>query len=387
MVDFALPEHTRAIKDLVRRLVNDFSLPMEERFLRGERISLDEREAGSKAAAAVGLWGLNLPKSLGGAELSTIDNVVVTEENNRTLFPIHFGGNTSGLLEACAGEQREKYLMPVLRGEKRMAFAQTEPSGGSDPGNQMQTKAVRDGDDWIINGSKVFISGAHRADFVVVMTVTDSQLRQRGGITAFLVDRDTPGFNVIRNIPIMTASPNDDWIGPGPSELQFDNCRVSTSQVLGEVGGGFKLAQITLSNARMNIGAQCVGIADRCYDMMVAHAKNRVLFGSALAAKQAIQAMIVDSYVDVHTTRLVVHHAAWKNDQGEDTRVEAGMVKLLGSEMVARVVDRAIQVHGGYGVTTELPFAHWYNRIRPMRLYEGPTELQKFQVVARALLR
>jgi len=137
---------------------------------------------------------------------------------------------------------------------------------------------------------------------------------------------------------------------------------------------------------RMNIGAQCVGIASRCYDMMVTYAKERVLFGEPIAAKQAVQAMIVDSYVDVHTTRLVTYDAAWKYDQGHDTRVEAGMVKLIGSEMVARVVDRAIQVHGGYGVTTELPFAHWYNRIRPMRVYEGPTEVQKFQILARALL-
>lgn len=384
MVDFELPEHTKAIVNLVRRLVNDYCMPLEQRFLRGERISTDERDAVAEAAQKVGLWGLSLSKSLGGADLSTIDNVAITEENSKTLFPIRFGG-AAPFLELCEGEQRERYLMPVLRGEKHLAFAQTEPSGGSDPGNQMQTKAVRDGDDWVINGSKVFISGSDRADVFVVMAVTDSKLRQHGGITTFLVDRGTPGFHLVRPVPIMRAAANDD--GYGTYELNFDDCRVPAGQVLGGVGKAFVVAQQVLSNARMNIGAQCVGIASRCYDMMVAHAKNRVLFGEPIAAKQSIQAMIVDSFVDIHTTRLVVHHAAWKNDQALDTRVEAGLVKLLGSEMVARVVDRAIQVHGGYGVTTELPFAHWYTRIRPMRLYEGPTEVQKFQVLARALLK
>ncbi len=384
-MDFELPEHTKQIKALVRQLSERYSLPMEQRFLRGETISEDERKQVSKAAEELGLWGLSLPKELGGAELSTIDNVVITEENNRTLFPIQFGG-TAMFLDACKDEQREKYLMPVLRGEKRMAFAQTEPSGGSDPGNMMQTKAVKDGDDWLINGSKVFITGAMVADFIIVMAVTDTERRQHGGVTAFIVDRDTPGMQVIRQIPIMRASRQDEWSGAGPCEVAFDDCRVPASQILGEVGLGFRLAQRGLSTARMNIGAQCVGIADRCYEMMVSYSKERVLFGEPIAAKQAIQAMIVDSYVDIHTTRLVTYDAAWKNDQGRDTRVEAGLVKLLGSEMVAKVVDRAIQVHGGYGVTTELPFAHWYTRIRPMRLYEGPTEVQKFQVVARALL-
>ena len=382
-MDFELPGHTKQIKALVRQLVERYAMPMEERFLRGETITEDERKEATRAAAEVGLWGLALSKELGGADLSTLDNVAVAEENNRTLFPIQFGGNAP-FLEACKGEQRGKYLMPVLRGEKRMAFALTEPSGGSDPGNMMQTRAVKDGDDWVINGSKVFITGADVADFVLVVAITDPERRQHGGVTAFLVDRGTPGFQVVRQIPIMRAARHDSWVGP--CELLFDNCRVPASQVLGTVGMGFRLAQRGLSTARMNIGAQCVGIASRCYDMMVAYAKERVLFGEPIAAKQAVQAMIVDSYIDIHTTRLVTYDAAWKNDQGLDTRVESGMVKLIGSEMVARVVDRAIQIHGGYGVTTELPFAHWYNRIRPMRVYEGPTEVQKFQILARALL-
>ena len=169
-------------------------------------------------------------------------------------------------------------------------------------------------------------------------------------------------------------------------ELVFDSVKVSAENVVGEPGSGFGAAQGLLSRARMNIGARAVGIAARCVEMMIEHAKNRVVFGEPLARKQAVQAMIVDSWVDVHQTRLVIHHAAWKNDRGEDTRIEAGMVKFLGSEMVGRVVDRAIQIHGAMGATMELPLAHWYDRVRMMRIYEGATEVQKYQVVARALL-
>ncbi len=383
-MDFELPEETQAIQRLVRQLVERYAMPLEAKFLRGESVTDEERDEMREAAREQGLWGLSLPKQYGGAALSTIDNVAIAEENNRCLVTIPFGGN-AGFLLACEDEQVEKYLMPALRGEKRTFFAQTEPSGGSDPGNRMETTAVRDGDDWVINGSKIFITGAGEADFGVVMAVTDREKRQHGGITAFLVDRDTPGFKVVRQIPVMRASHADGFVGPW--ELLFEDCVVPHSQVLGEVGMGFRLAQQGLTSARMNIGAQAVGIASRCYEMMRDYAKGRVLFGEPIAAKQAVQGMIVDSWIDIHTTRLVVYDAAWKNDQGQDVRVEAGLVKLLGSEMVGRVVDRAIQIHGGYGVTTELPFAHWYNRVRSMRVYEGPTEVQKYQVIARALLR
>jgi acyl-CoA dehydrogenase len=291
------------------------------------------------------------------------------------------------MLLAGTDEQKEKYLFPMLRGEKKSAFAQTEPSGGSDPGGMMQTTAVRDGDNWVINGSKIFISSADQADFLVVMTVTDKVKRQRGGITAFLVDRDTPGFKLIRPIPVQGSASLEGGHISTPWELLFEDCVVPHSQVLGEVGGGFRIAQQMLSTQRMNIGAQCVGMADRCLEMMTAYAKQRVLFGEPIAAKQGIQSMIVDSAIDVHTTRLLTYDGACKNDRGDDTRVEAGMLKLVGTEMAARVVDRAIQIHGGYGVTTELPFTHMANRVRMMRIFEGPNEVQRYQILARALLR
>jgi len=378
-MDFELPEETRALKDLVRRLVNEYQMPLEAKLLRGEEVTPEDIARGTAAAKAAGLWGLNLPKKFGGLEMSTLDNVVLEEENSRCLVPLEFGGWAPDFLFDCSASQKKKYLDPLISGEKHFAFAQTEPGGGGDPGGAIKTLAVRKGDNWVINGTKIFISFAQRADFFVVVAITDMERRQHGGVTLFLVDRNAPGFSIARDLRMLGKIPT--------CELSFDNVEVPTENVLGEVGQGFVLAQKMLSNQRLNIGAQSVGIADRCVQMMIEHAKNRVVFGEPLARKQAAQSMILDSWVDVHQTRLVIYNAAWKNDRREDTRVEAGLVKYLGSEMVGRVVDRAIQLHGAMGVTLEMPFSHWYTQIRALRIYEGPTDVQKYQVVARALLR
>jgi alkylation response protein AidB-like acyl-CoA dehydrogenase len=377
-VDFELPEETRALKELVRRLVEKYQMPLEEKLLRGETIAPADLAPGRKAAKAAGLWGLNLSKEYGGAALSTLDNVVVAEESERCLVPLSFGGRAPGFLFRLNERQKEKYLYPVLKGDKRYAFAQTEPSGGSDPGGQIKTTAVRKGAGWVINGSKVFITGVATADFYIVVTVTDPERRQHGGITLFLIDRDTPGVSIGRTIQHIG--------GRITHELFFTDVKVSEDCIVGEPGSGFASAQGLLSKARMNIGAKAVGIAGRCVEMMIDHARTRVAFGEVLARKQAVQSSIVDSWLDVHQTRLVVYHAAWKNDRGEDTRVEAGLVKFLGSEMVGRVVDRAMQLHGASGTSLDSPLAHWHASVRLMRVYEGPTDVQRYQVIARSLL-
>lgn len=378
-MDFELPEETKALQKLVRQLVDKYQMPLEQKVLRGESIAAADLMPGRKAAREAGLWGLSLPKEYGGAALSTLDNVVIAEESERCLVPLQFGGRVPGFLLRLNETQRQKYLYPVLKGEKRYAFAQTEPSGGSDPGGQIRTTATRKGAAWVINGSKVFITFAAVADFFIVVAVTDQERRQHGGMTLFLVDRETPGLTIGRAIPMIGAKTTH--------ELFFDNVEVPDDAVIGKPGTGFASAQGLLSTARMNIGAKAIGIAQRCVEMMIDHAKTRVAFGEPLAAKQAVQAMIVDSWVDVHQTRLITHHAAWKNDRGEDTRVESGLVKFLGSEMVGRVVDRALQLHGASGAALDSPIAHWYGHVRTMRIYEGPTETQRYRVVARALLR
>jgi alkylation response protein AidB-like acyl-CoA dehydrogenase len=378
-MDFELPEETRALKALVRRLIETHQMPLEQKLLRGETITPADLAPGRAAAKEMGLWGLSLPKQYGGSDLSTLDNVVIAEENERCLVPLAFGGRAPGFLLRLDERQKEKYLYPVLKGQKRYAFAQTEPSGGSDPGGQIRTTATRCGDGWVINGSKTFISRAAIADFFVVVALTDRERRQHGGITLFLVDRDAPGVTIGRAIPMLGARTTH--------ELFFDNVAVSDEAMVGKPGSGFASAQGLLSKARLNIGAKAVGIAERCVEMMIAQAKSRVAFGEVLARKQAVQAMVVDSWVDVHQTRLVTYQAAWKSDRGEDTRVEAGLVKFLGSEMVGRVVDRTMQLHGAAGTALDSPLAHWHNEVRAMRIFEGPTEVQRYQVVARALLR
>lgn len=377
-MEFDLPEETKALKAVVRQLVQTHQMPLEHKLLHGETITPADLVPGRAAAKKAGLWGLSLPKEYGGADLSTLDNVVIAEENERCLVPLAFGGRVPGFLLRLNERQKEKYFYPVLKGEKRYAFAQTEPSGGSDPGGQIRTTATRNADGWAINGTKVFISRVAIADFFIVVALTDRERRQHGGITLFLVDRDAPGVTIGRAIPMLG--------GRTTHELFFDNVEVSDDAVVGKPGSGFASAQRLLSKARMNIGAKAVGIAARCVEMMITQAKSRVAFGEVLARKQAVQAMIVDSWVDVHQTRLVTYHAAWKNDRGEDTRVEAGMVKFLGSEMVGRVVDRAMQLHGAAGTALDSPLAHWHNEVRAMRIFEGPTEVQRYQVVARALL-
>ena len=377
-MEFDLPEETKALKALVRQLVQTHQMPLEHKLLHGETITPADLVPGRAAAKKAGLWGLSLPKEYGGADLSTLDNVVIAEENERCLVPLAFGGRVPGFLLRLNERQKEKYFYPVLKGEKRYAFAQTEPSGGSDPGGQIRTTATRSANGWVISGSKVFISRVTIADFFIVVALTDRERRQHGGITLFLVDRDAPGVGIGRAIPMLG--------GRTTHELFFDNVEVSDDAVVGKPGSGFASAQRLLSKARMNIGAKAVGIAARCVEMMITQAKSRVAFGEVLARKQAVQAMIVDSWVDVHQTRLVTYHAAWKNDRGQDTRVEAGMVKFLGSEMVGRVVDRAMQLHGAAGTALDSPLAHWHNEVRAMRIFEGPTEVQRYQVVARALL-
>jgi alkylation response protein AidB-like acyl-CoA dehydrogenase len=353
LVDFELPEETRALKDLVRRLVDKHQMPLEQKLLRGETITPADLAPGRKAARDAGLWGLSLSKEYGGAALSTLDNVVVTEESERCLVPLSFGGRAPGFLFRLNERQKEKYLYPVLKGEKRYAFAQTEPSGGSDPGGQIKTTAVRKGASWVINGSKIFITGVATADFYIVVTVTDPERRQHGGITLFLIDRDTPGVSIGRTIQHIG--------GRVTHELFFNEVEVSEDNVVGKPGSGFASAQGLLSKARMNIGAKAVGIAARCVEMMIDQARSRVAFGEVLARKQA--------------------------DRGEDTRVEAGLVKFLGSEMVGRVVDRAMQLHGASGTSLDSPLAHWHAGVRLMRVYEGPTDVQRYQVIARSLLR
>jgi alkylation response protein AidB-like acyl-CoA dehydrogenase len=265
----------------------------------------------------------------------------------------------------------------MLRGEKRGFFGLTEPSGGSDPARAIRTRAVKDGSDWIINGSKVFISGADRAHFGLLFARTDAD-KGRGGITCFLVDTDMKGFHVRRVVHTLRSSHY-------ATELQFEDLRVPQGNILGEVNKGFAIANDRLSRQRIPYAAACIGVAVKAQELAIDYAKQRETFGAALATRQAIQWMIVDNEIDIRTSLLLTLSAAHKADRGEPYRMEAGMAKLVASEAGGRVVDRAMQIHGGYGMTKDLPFERWYREMRIRRVGEGPNEVQR-HVIARDLL-
>ncbi|MDR0276174.1 MAG: acyl-CoA dehydrogenase [Burkholderiaceae bacterium] len=373
---YPFKEETRALVELVRRLVHDYQAPLEARKLRGEQLTWADYAPGRQAAREVGLWGLGLPAQLGGAQLALVDKLAITEENYKCLTPLRFGGVILPNMFDLQGEQRARYVDPILTGGKALCFAQTEPGGGADPARAVATYAKKDGGGWILNGSKIWISNFDDADAVFVLART---AREKGahGISMFAVEKSNPGL-VARLVPMLG--------GFITHQLTFDNCRVDDIAVIGGEGAGFKGAQQALSDARFDVAARALGVAQRCYEMMVAYAKQRNVFEGPLSEKQAIQSMIVDSWIEIQQNRLMMYVCAEKADRGEDTRVEAGMVKMTCTEMASRVIDRAIQIHGAAGCTYESPLAHWYDHQRMSRIYEGPTEVHKYRVLARRLL-
>jgi acyl-CoA dehydrogenase len=279
------------------------------------------------------------------------------------------------LMAVANDEQRRKYLDPYARGIAKSAIAISEPGAGGDPAG-MTTRAVQDGDDWVINGRKIWVSRVPYADFVILMARTGEGKRQEG-ITAFIVEKATKGFIIEREIPMLG--------GQRTYELVFEDCRVPARQVLGKLGQGFAPMQLRLTVRRLQMGAWCVGVARRALDMMMDHAKQRSTFGVKLADRQAIQWWIADAAVKIHACRLMVLDAAAKQDAGQDVRTEASMVKLFGTETAQEVVDHAMQTFGAMGVAKELPLQLMMQKVRTMRVYEGPSEVHRM-VIARRML-
>ncbi|MCC8939225.1 acyl-CoA/acyl-ACP dehydrogenase [Bradyrhizobium sp. Arg68] len=373
---YEFKEETRALVDLVRRIVKDHQAPLETRILRGEKLTWADYEPGREAARKAGLWGLRLPPELSGTHLSLVDRLAIFEESFKCLAPIRFGGEVHHALFHLQGEQKARYLDPLLSDSKRYCFALTEPGGGSDPARAVSTYAKRDGGSWVINGSKSWVSFFDDADGVLVFARTAEE-KCASGISIFAVEKGDPGL-VARPVPMLG--------GFMTHQLTFESCRIDDVAFIGGEGAGFKVAQQQLSRARFEIGAEALGIAQRCYDMMVEHSKKRVVFESPLSEKQAVQSMIVDSWIEIQQHRLMLYTCAEKDDRGEDTRVEAGMIKMTGADMVDRIIDRAIQIHGAAGCTYESPLAHWYDLQRMARIYEGPNETHKYRMLARRLL-
>ncbi len=373
---YEFKEETRALVDLVRRIVKDHQMPLETRKLRGDKVTWADYRPGREAAREAGLWGLSLPRELGGADLSLVDRIAVIEENKKCLTPIRFGGEVLPNLLHLSGEQKTRYLDPFLSDATAICFALTEPGGGSDPARNTLASAKQYDDGWVINGSKIWITDFNDAQRVFVFARTAND-KTAGSLSTFAVEKDNPGL-VARPVPML-----GDY---ATHQLTFDNCKVDDLARIGAEGAGFKSAQDALNATRFGNAAAALGIAQRCYDIMVEHAKQRVLFGGPLSEKQAIQSMIVDSWIEIRQNRLMVYTCAEKHDRGEDTRAEAALSKLTCTEMVGRVIDRAIQIHGGAGCTYESPLAHFYDNQRMQRIWVGPSEVLKYRVLARHLL-
>jgi alkylation response protein AidB-like acyl-CoA dehydrogenase len=288
--------------------------------------------------------------------------------------PFKFGGDADNILFEADDEQKDAYLRPTIEGTRRSCFAITEPGAGSDARN-LRTSAVRDGDEWVINGEKTFITGGDVADFTMVFAVTDKEKGADGGVTCFLVDRDAGWTSA--EIPTM-----GEW---GPASLSFQDVRVPHSAILGEEGRGFELAMRWIGKGRYLLPARALGSCERLVEMAMEQARNRVTFGEPIANRQAIQWMIADSAVEIEALRWLVLTAAWQVDHGVDSRQAQSMAKLYGGVHANRVVDRVLQIHGGMGYTRELPIERWYRELRLLRIYEGTDEIQR-RTIARNLL-
>jgi len=325
-----------------------------------------------------------MPEEVGGGGLSYLGQVLLHEEASlhglilahfESIFPV-VTGPTPIYLD-CTEAQRDKYLQPLMRADKVTCFALTEPGAGSDA-TRIKTKAVRrDHGTWVINGRKHFITGGDHADFALVFAVTDPQKRAQGGITAFLVDAGTPGYSVTRIQHTMSPYQN-------PVEITFEEVEVGSDQILGREGFGFYSAVKGINGARLQIAASALGIAQNLLTRSLEYAKSRVAFEKPIGENQYVQGMLVDSYAELEQARILVYRCAQEIDEGADGRREAALAKLVATEMVGRVADRAIQVHGGNGFMTELGLEPWYRDVRAMRLYEGTSEILRTNV-AKAL--
>jgi acyl-CoA dehydrogenase len=384
-MNFDLDEDHRMLKDLVRRFVDDHLNPLEAGVL--------EREAAGGAAALtgeetlkvdavskeMGLWGLDAPEDVGGADLPHVAMVAVNEELGRSITNYTLPPDSPNLRMMMATvneQQRVAYLAPYVAGETVSAIGISEPGAGADPSG-MLTSAVRDGDDWVLNGRKIWISKADYADFTIVMAVTDKEKGGRGGMSAFLVDQNSPGFNVLRKIPMLG--------GQSTFEIALDDVRVPGWKLLGVEGQGFAPMQVRLGTRRCEMAAWSIGMAQRALEMMIEYAPQRKTFGVPLSERQTIQNWIADAHTRIHAARLMTYDCAWKMDQGRDVRTEISMIKAYATEMAWEVVDRAMQTFGAMGMTRELPLHMMASKIRTMRIYDGPTEVHQW-VVARNLL-
>lgn len=378
-MDFTIPEELKMVQTLVRDFVKEQLLPLEREVLGREsdlagamqRLTPETEEKLVKMVKDMGLWGVGIPEELGGVGLGTLGTCLVEEELAKTIIPFNFGDVTPILFD-CNEEQKEHYLLPVIEGQKHPYLALIEPGKGIDPA-AMELRAERVNSGYLLNGRKLSFSKVGTGDFAIVFAVTDPEGGIRDGVTCLLVDRDTPGFTVVG------GEERTGWQAQvaEPVSLIFDDCRVPAEKVLGEQGKAFYLGKKWLLSRRVVRGARVVGAAVRLLDVSTEHAKSWQSFGQAISTWPSVQAALADMAIDIHAARLMVYHAAWKADEGEDIHQEAAMVKVFADEMLYRVADRAVQIRGGPAPAGELPLERLCRNIVARSAGQNALEVQR----------
>ncbi|MFS0787533.1 acyl-CoA dehydrogenase family protein [Shouchella sp. 1P09AA] len=382
-MDLRLNEEQRMVQQTIRRFVEKELMPLENEVLRNElngKPSLSEEKTNElqKKAKQMGFWGINTPEEYGGANLGQMMLALLTMETSKTFVPFKFGGSADNILYRANETQKKQYLLPTINGDKKSCFAMTEPGAGSDTQNIKMT-AVKDGDEWVLNGEKTFITGGNDADFVMVIAVTDKEAHEakgRHGVTCFIVDRSMGWTSQY----IHTMG---EW---GPASLFFENVRVPEENILGDLHRGYDLGLEWIGFARWIVGARAVGASERLLNMAIDYANDRTTFGKPIATRQAIQWQIADSAVELEAARWLVLNAAYTLDLGEDNRHLASIAKLYGATKGNDIIDRVLQIHGGMGYTRELPIERWYREARLWRIYDGTDEIQRL-IISRNLLK
>lgn len=383
-MDFSLSEEQQLIIKTTRDFVQKELYPHEKEVEEtGELRDELYRELKAKAIAT-GLYAANMPVEVGGGGLDTVSWALYEKELGKASYILHFGcvGRPSNILLACEGEQRERYLLPTVRGELVECLAMTEPGAGSDL-RGMKTSAVASGGDFVINGTKHFISHADRSDYVILFAASAEEPSPRGPrkkITAFLIDMGTPGFTV------RPGYRNVSHRGYKNCILEFNDCRVPKSAVLGEVHRGFDVANAWLGATRLQVAATCLGRAERALDLAKQWAVDRVQFGQQIGKFQGVSFKLADMATELRAAELLVLEAAWKHDQKQSTDMDMAIAKLKATEMLAMVADEALQIHGGLGLMSDLPLERIWRDARIERIWEGTSEIQR-HIISRALLR
>lgn len=386
MIDFSLAPELQDLRQRVTDFVRDEVIPAEVWLDEHTGLPADRLAILRQRARQRGLFAPQLAPVWGGLGLNRREQCLILEAAGQSLIgPLALNcaapdeGNMHLLEVVGTAAQRERYLRPLAAGESRSCFAMTEPppGAGADP-SMLQTRAERRGDRWRLNGDKWFITGAAGADFAICMAASGPRADGRPGATMFLIDSDTPGWRVTRQIPAL-----DGWIQGGHCEVELRDCLVGDEAVLGEVGLGFRYAQVRLAPARLTHCMRWLGIAQRALDCAVAYASHRHSFGHPLAHHQLVGGMLADSAIELQAARLLTWQAAWVLDQGGQARQESAMAKTYVSEVVGRVVDRALQICGSHGVATDQPLAMFYRAIRPFRIYDGPNEVHRMAIARR----